>query len=93
MPVELNLHNYNTSDRVEKIRKMARKTQRFQLMLTPMEFTQLSRLAEYHHSSKGLILRQALQARIRTEIEAIPTCADGQRCVAPHLVPAQERTI
>lgn len=63
----------------------AKKTRNFNVLLDEEEYANLEVLSTEYKVTKGEILRQGLRYRFAQFKEGIYVCADGSRCLVPHL--------
>ena len=66
---------------------MAKRTHSFNVLLLPSEYAQLQQLAQARRLSMGCLFRLTLLSASHMILNEVPTCADGSRCMCPHLVP------
>lgn len=71
---------------------MSQKTHSLNVMMTPGQRDNLAALAKHLDCSMGSVVRGALSAMHYHLIQHIPVCANGHRCVAPHLLPPAPTT-
>lgn len=57
----------------------------FQIRFSARERKQLARLADARNVSEAQIVREAVAAKFRMEIDGLPTCASGMQCLVPHM--------
>lgn len=57
----------------------------FNALLAPRHMDALNELAEHLHSSRAHIVRRCIDALHAMEILRVPHCANGTRCLVPHL--------
>lgn len=64
----------------------------FNILLSPQLFASLTNLAESTQTSRAHYLRTLLRHAVFMSDHHQPICADGGRCVAPHLHPCCQNT-
>lgn len=64
------------------------KTKRFNVLLSPQQWDELSALAAQKSRSAADLMREAVAALLDTELRHQPRCANGMNCLAGHLHPA-----
>jgi hypothetical protein len=61
------------------------RTRSFNVLLTDHEYARLKKARENRLISAGSVLRDALRAYCVHTLDNSPCCADGTRCLVPHL--------
>lgn len=57
----------------------------FTVLMLPREKDMLEQLCMRYGVSQNAILRRALTAYFTHDVERVPTCANGNPCLAPHM--------
>jgi len=57
----------------------------FNVLLSPDDKKRLRQIAKLDGSSMGQVIRHSITAAFLHQCRAVPCCADGSRCKAPHL--------
>ncbi len=60
----------------------------YNVLFTPNQYKRLTSLAIELDLPRAFVIRNAVMAYYNMACNQIPTCADGRKCLCPHLHPA-----
>ena len=69
---------------------MSKKDRPVNFLVSDEEHELLKRLSKSHDLSMGAFLRKMLRTFRDHEVNGIPHCANGNRCLFPHLLPQSQ---